>query len=69
MSFLIGVAAQILEWILMLGGKALYDWTTELVRKNNEKKREKENLDNLHEAEKKGDKDAILEKERDIFNG
>jgi len=69
MQFLIGVAAKLLEWLLILGGRYLYEKTNEFIDKQKQKKKEKENLDNLHEAEKKGDKDAIIEKERDIFNG
>ena len=69
MSFLAQVLAYLLQWILTLGGKALYEWTTDYVDKQKQKRNEKENLKKYREAEKKGNKDDILEKERDLING
>ncbi len=69
MSFIAQIIAYVLQWLLTLGGKAMYEAVTGFVEKQKQNKKEKENLDKLHDAEKKGDKDAILEKERDLFNG
>ena len=69
MSFIAQIIAYVLQWLLTLGGKAMYEAVTEFVEKQKQKKKEKENLDKLHEAEKKGNRDAILDKERDLLNG
>lgn len=69
MAFLAQLAAIMLKWILTLGGKALYEWTTELVKKQEQIKREKINQKKYDEAVKKGDKDEIHKAERDLLNG
>jgi predicted DNA repair protein MutK len=69
LQFVIGVAAKVLEWLLMLGGQYLYEKTVEFVEKQKQKKLEEENLKKYRDAEKKGSKDDILEKERDLING
>ncbi|MBY0413710.1 MAG: hypothetical protein K2Q18_06075 [Bdellovibrionales bacterium] len=68
MAFLAQLAAIMLKWILTLGGKALYEWTTELVKKQEQVKKQKENKKKYDEALKKGDKDEILKAERDLIN-
>jgi hypothetical protein len=69
MSFLAQVLAYLLQWILTLGGKAAYEWTHEFLKEQEQKKKQKENLKKYREAEKRGKKDDILEKERDLLNG
>ena len=68
MAFLAQVLAYLLQWILTLGGKALYEWSHEFIDKQKQKKQEKENLKKNQDAEKKGNKDEILESERDLIN-
>lgn len=70
MSLLAQVVAYLLEWILTLGGRALYEWTTRTVEKNKEKQKEKEALKRYEETKKKGEKsDEMLDRETDILNG
>lgn len=69
MAFLAQLAALMLQWLLKLGGKALYEAVTAFVEKQKQIKTQKENEKKYDDAVKKGDKDAILEAERDLFNG
>lgn len=69
MSFLARLAAYMLQWILTIGGKALYEAVTAFVEKQKQIQKEKENLKNYQDAVKKGDRDEILKKERNLING
>lgn len=70
MSFLIGLAAKILEWLLVLGGHYLYEKANKLVDKQKQKKQEKEAQKKYEETRKKGEKsDEMLDRETDILNG
>ena len=69
MGFLASIAAKLLEKFLVWGGKALYDLITEFVEKHKQDAANKKNLKEYEEAKKKGDKDEILDKERDLING
>ena len=70
MTFLAQVAAFILKWLLELGGRALFEWASKLVRENEQKKKEKEALDKYEKGKKEGASDKeMLDRERDIFNG
>lgn len=69
MAFLAQLAAYMLQWILTLGGKALYEAVTEFVKRQDQVKKQKENKKKYEEALKKGNKDEILEAERDLLNG
>ena len=69
MSFLARLAAYMLQWILTIGGKALYEAVTAFVEKQKQVQKEKENLKNYQDAVKKGDRDEILKKERNLLNG
>lgn len=69
MTFLAQLAALMLQWLLKLGGKALYEAVTAFVEKQKQVQKQKENQKKYDDAVKKGDKDAILEAERDLFNG
>ena len=69
MSFLARLAAYMLQWILTIGGKALYEAVTTFVEKQKQIQKEKENLKNYQDAVKKGDRDEILKKERNLLNG
>lgn len=70
MGFLVAVAAKVVEWLLTIGGKALYEYLTEFVKKQKEKKINRENakehsddIKNNASPEKKGRSGA------DIING
>lgn len=69
MAFLAQLAAYMLQWILTIGGKALYEAVTEFVNRQEQIKREKINKKKYDEALKKGDKDEIHKAERDLLNG
>ena len=69
MSFLARLAAYMLQRILTIGGKALYEAVTAFVEKQKQVQKEKENLKNYQDAVKKGDRDEILKKERNLLNG
>lgn len=69
MAFLAQLAAYMLQWILTIGGKALYEAVTEFVNRQEQIKREKINKKKYDEAVEKGDKDEILKAERDLING
>lgn len=68
MAFLAQLAAYMLQWILTLGGKALYEAVTEFVKRQDQVKKQKENKKKYDEALKNGNKDEILEAERDLLN-
>jgi len=69
MSLFAQIAAYILQWILTLGGKALYEWTNRFIDKQRKKKKEKENFKKYKDAVKNGaSEDEILERERDLLN-
>lgn len=68
MSLLAQVLAYLLQWVLTLGGKALYEWTNDYIDKQKQEKKEKENLKKYKEAKKNGSDDKILDAERDILN-
>ena len=55
MVFLATVAAKLLEWLMSIGGRALYEWATEFIaRKKEEKRRAEEKVrlvDDLKNAE------------------
>lgn len=70
MAFLAQVLAYLLQWILTLGGKALYEWSHEFIDKQKQKKQEKEAQKKYEETRKKGEKsDEMLDRETDILNG
>jgi len=70
MHFLIAIAVKLLEWILTIGGKALYEYTTKLVEKHKQEAIERENLKRYEEARKRGASDKeMLDRERDLING
>jgi hypothetical protein len=70
MAFLAQVLAYLLQWILTLGGRALYEWTNRYVDKQKEKKKEQEAHKKYQDEVKKGVKsDEMLERETDILNG
>ena len=69
MSFLARLAAYMLQWILTIGGKALYEAVTAFVEKQKQVQKEKKNLKEYEDASKKGDRDEILKKERSLLNG
>lgn len=69
MTFLAQLAAFMLQWVLKLGGKALYEAVTAFVEKQKEVQKEKENLKDYQDAVKKGDRNEVLKKERDLLNG
>lgn len=70
MAFLAQILAYMLQWILTLGGRALYEWTTGYLEKQEQKKKEKEALKRYEEERKKGVKsDEMLDRETDILNG
>ena len=69
MGFLASFAAKVFTWLLEKGGKALYEAITAFVEKQKQIQKEKENLKNYQDAVKKGDRDEILKKERNLLNG
>lgn len=69
MSFLAQIVAYVLQWALTLGGKALYEFVTDFVATQKEKAANKKNLEEYEKAKKGGNKDDILDKERDLING
>lgn len=69
MAFLAQLAALMLQWILKLGGKALYEAVTAFIEKQKQVQEEKKNLKEYQDAIKKGDRDEILKKERSMLNG
>ena len=70
MAFLAQVLAYLLQWILTLGGKALYEWTHDFLKRQEQAKKEKEALKKYEEEREKGKKsDEMLDKETDILNG
>ena len=60
MVFLAAVAAKVLEWIMTIGGRALYEWATDFIaRKQEEKRRAVEKVrlvDDLKNAETEEDR-------------
>ena len=48
--FFVAVAAKVLEWLLLLGGKALYEAVTEFVEKQRQKKKDKDNIEAIKKA-------------------
>lgn len=43
MAFLASLAAQMLQWLLTIGGKALYEWVVNFVEENANKKANEKN--------------------------
>ena len=68
MTFLISIAVKLLEWILLMGGKALYEWTVRTVEDHKLKQKEKENLTKYKEAKAKGNPDDELDAEKNLIN-
>jgi len=68
MAFLAQLAAYMLQWILTIGGKALYEAVTAFVAKQEQVRKEKENLKKYNDAVKKGNRDEVLKAERDLLN-
>lgn len=67
--FFVAVVAKVLEWLLSLGGKALYESVTEFVEKQRQKKKDKDNIEAIKKAiQEKKYQDAADEMAR-LANG
>ena len=60
MGLLSSILVKLLEWILVMGGKALYDWTTRLVEERNKRIKAEEALKRYQEAKKKDAKRYVI---------
>jgi hypothetical protein len=70
MQIIITIGVKILEWILLWGGKALYEYVNKIVDKKKQEAIDKENLKRYKENIKKGASDAdTLQDETDLING
>jgi hypothetical protein len=69
MVFLAGVAAKILEWLLMMGGTYLYETTVKFIEKKKQDKIDEKNLADYKEAVKQKDLLRQAEAIRKIANG
>jgi hypothetical protein len=69
MGFLASLAARLIEWILVLGGKAIYDYSTELVERKKREKINDKNEKNVSKAMAEHDDLARKEAVRKLLNG
>lgn len=69
MSILISVLVKILEWLLVLGGRAAFEWADKKVEEHKQAKRQKENLKDIKDAIASGDKEKRHEATRRLLNG
>lgn len=70
MSFLASVAALVIEWLLKIGGKALYEAVTDFVHKQKQKKNNEENLkEHKKDIEENASPDEKGKSGRKLING
>lgn len=69
MTFLAALAANILKWLLEMGGRFVYEKVTELVEKHEQSKRQKENLKDVKDAIAEQNPEKRKEATRRLLNG
>ena len=61
--------ANILKWLLEMGGRFVYEKVTELVEKHEQSKRQKENLKDVKDAIAEANPEKRKEATRRLLNG
>lgn len=69
MAFLAALAANILKWLLEMGGRFVYEKVTELVEKHEQSKRRIENLKDVKDAIAEANPEKRKEATRRLLNG
>ena len=69
MTFLAALAANILKWLLEIGGRFVYEKVNELVEKHEQSKRQKENLKDVKDAIAENNPENRHEATRRLLNG